>query len=366
MRKIILTAVLIASVAVMSAGRAGSAEEVTRHTVDKGDTLWDLSEGYLTDPWLWPNIWRLNPQIPDPHWIYPGQVVRIPLAPPPTEPPTPPEKPKAAAASFDPFRDPASELADDIPMPRGSGRPLPLHVTGGLDTVVTPAVPADEAARQRAEIAAELARQYALGIGMVTWELPGAGRILDSKRGWQHAAAGETVLIDAPGARPGQRLGVYRDLGAVAAPDPRGASPGHLLADIAIIEIIAAEGASQRAVIRHSFAELQRGDLLGPVPALPEVTAASWEPLTIPATVLATKHHRMLAASGGIVYLDRGENQGLTPGMHLAVHSPAEGGITKRDAELMILRVTPERAAALVTANSRNHVRPGDLTGPPR
>jgi len=53
------------------------AESPETYIVQEGDTLWDISTVFLRDPWFWPEIWFKNPQVENPHLIYPGDTLAI-------------------------------------------------------------------------------------------------------------------------------------------------------------------------------------------------------------------------------------------------------------------------------------------------
>lgn len=72
-----VTACAMLTVAAYAAAAQVNEGHPTTYVVQKGDTLWDISARFLKKPWLWPEIWQANPQVQNPHLIYPGDVLSL-------------------------------------------------------------------------------------------------------------------------------------------------------------------------------------------------------------------------------------------------------------------------------------------------
>jgi hypothetical protein len=75
---IFFTTILMLSFCFVLSGLTQETKETAGvYTIKKGDTLWDISSKFLKDPFLWPKLWERNPYITNPHWIYPGNPIRL-------------------------------------------------------------------------------------------------------------------------------------------------------------------------------------------------------------------------------------------------------------------------------------------------
>jgi len=72
-----VVAVAMLTVATYAAAAQVAGDHPDTYVVRKGDTLWDIAGRFLHKPWLWPEIWQANPQVQNPHLIYPGDVLSL-------------------------------------------------------------------------------------------------------------------------------------------------------------------------------------------------------------------------------------------------------------------------------------------------
>lgn len=77
MKKLLAVALLVFASGTFAANPALNPNHPDTYTVVKGDTLWDISGRFLRDPWRWPDVWHVNPQVKNPHLIYPGDVLAL-------------------------------------------------------------------------------------------------------------------------------------------------------------------------------------------------------------------------------------------------------------------------------------------------
>lgn len=261
-------------------GRDSAPGEV--HTVQDGDTLWDLSSRYLGSPWYWPKVWSYNPEIANPHWIYPGNQVRF----------------------------------------FGGGEEVPQRVDTGEETpdVAAPTEMATAAVTVTGKIGYDVSSARPVTTqGFVTpRELDEAGRIEGSPNGAHMLSFPDNVYVrfkrNAP-AKVGDRYVVFHTTQPVK--HPRTGKPLGFLTDfVGTLRVVRVDKGVVTAQIVDTWDGIERGDLVGPYgekltdrvaprPNTKELNATVVTPL-VPYLSLLGEHHT--------VVLDKGSADGVQLG----------------------------------------------------
>lgn len=281
------------------------AEEAGRtYIIQKGDTLWGISQKFLKDPYYWPNLWANNPDIRNPHFIYPGQTVRIYDGRLEIVPATSQEVVAALSAEEVPPLAAAEVAAEPPPLPEPTPEILPEEVM--IKTVG--------------------------GAGFVSAEAAeGVGRVVDSVDNRLLFGTGDTVFLKIKGqAAAGQRYTMF-DVSPEEILHPvTGKKVGFRIIELGVVEVTALNPGSNvvTGVIRSTFREVQRGARLTPyaepVRRIPLKKALQ----TVSGYLVDAYSSKIVQGQHDVIFIDRGAKDGLQVGNLLYISRPRQ--VTER------------------------------------
>ena len=329
------------------------------HLVRRGDTLWDLCNRYYQNPWAWPKVWSYNPQIANPHWIYPGDQLRLTSA-------TGGQRALALA-------------------------PRQTTTIGGGGSLIN----------RRGQVLSGTVflrdQGYIGDPKRDVW-----GELIGSDEEQMMLAEGNHVVLNLrPGVTvsKGQELTVFNSVRQPQNVAGARKPPGEIVAIRGTVKVIDFNPDTRmaRAMLTESIDVVERGALVGPVGRRFDVVPPSKTSAKVSARVLTSIYPNVYIARDQIAFLDKGSEDGLLQGSRLFVlrkgdswraslttaskmqsrrmliNSPEEAGAEDTPmhgdeskfpedtvAELRVLRTEKYSSIALVTESKREVVS-GDL-----
>lgn len=299
------------------------------HTVVDGDTLWDLSTRYLESPWRWIEIWEANKfEVTNPHWIFPGQIIRIPpiVLPPLETPPTP--------------------IQPELPVMK-----LTPPEKGPLPSVRI--VPSVEKPR-------EIVYSGLLGTGFVTQEeYDMAPRVAGTMDGRRLMGQGDDIYLEFEEevtVRKGDQHLIVRVGDELEHPET-GEDLGYRVDVLGVIQILdlSSEAALARVLVSYDYISV--GDLVIPKQDVPERVAVKKARKGMEGFIVASKDAISFLGQGHIVFVDLNSTTGVQSGeLYNIVRTQVEvAGLEVppvKVGELVVLRVGNAASTALITRSN--------------
>ena len=257
------------------------------HIVRRGDTLWDITWFYFNNPFNWPKVWSYNPKISNPHWIYPGDQVRLyPEGQGPT--------PDAAAVVGIGQPDVNNDVNNDNNKP--SKQPNPRSDSGEFSL------------RQVAFVSDDKLDFSAVIDGSTDEKLM--------------LSLGDSVYLSYSKNKPpkmGKRYAIYKSREIVRHP-VSGDRVGALVRVIGELEVVSVKkGKRARAIITNSTDVIERGAQVGPLKRQFKKIKVSPNEVDAQGTIVAQLFADQLIGATQVVSIDLGSKAGLKEGNRLFV-----------------------------------------------
>ena len=254
-------------------------EAPSTYLVRKGDTLWAIGDHFFQNPYLWPRLWSYNPQIKNPHWINPGDELRL-------------------KEGGDAMAGPASKGGDGA-----AGKPLPTDAAGQSIVDRRRQVPSDTVFLRDQGWVHDSTDQVWGGISGA----PGDKMFL--------ADLDEVYVAMRPGhdVKLGQELTIFRPQKTTASGD--------------IVQILGTARVDQydphdriaRARIVETLDVIERGADVGPLERRFQIVPPKRNEVEVQAHVLASVHPHEFYGQHSVVFIDKGDAAGLKPGNRLFI-----------------------------------------------
>lgn len=253
-----------------------AAEEPTVYVIQKGDTLWGLSGKFLHDPTYWPQLWSKNPQVTNPHLIYPGQMVR--------------------------FADGKLEVVEAATQKAAVAQPV---------QVASP------------DVAEEKTFTVRGNEGLLTeQDLKSVGRIIAGQHGRLVLGEDDTVFTDigtSQGGVDGSKYTILRKSKMIRHPFSND-ELGYRVYPLGAVQLTQVTELNSRGIIVNSFKEVEPGDLLMPYqPVKRREVSLKMATKPLHGVIVESATGNDSVAAGDVVYLDLNTAQGAEPGNILYV-----------------------------------------------
>lgn len=275
---------LLTLLLVLATALPSLAEEGQVYTIKKGDTLWGLSERFMNDPYYWPNMWAVNPEVTNPHLIFPGQKVRI-----------------------------LNGRLEIIPAYPGGER-----ATAREDTAPVEALPA-------AETVASI-RSTGSGVGFVLTDEAALGTLVDSVDNRVLLTKNDQVFLKMTAPEEvtvGDTYGLFRRGKEIAHP-VTGEPVGTMMNNLGFLQVTGHSGQTVTAKIGDVFREVERGAVLYEyIPPRKEI-ALRRSTSHASGLLIATRDEKLTQGTDDIVFFNLGTDDGLTSGNLVYITRPRQ------------------------------------------